>query len=41
MLHESIMKGLVDKSDPSLAQYIRDSIMLDEAVSKEYLGGKA
>ena len=41
MLHENIIKGLVNRSDPILAEYIRNSIMLDEAISKEYLGGKA
>lgn len=39
ILYEKIVEGLVDRSDPALAGYIRDSTMLDEAVSKEQLGG--
>ena len=34
MLYDNIIKGLVERSDPSLAGYIRDSAILDEAVSK-------
>ena len=39
ILYENIINGLIERSDPSLAGYIRDSTMLDEVVSKESLGG--
>ena len=41
MLYDNIIKGLVERSDPLLAEYIRDSAILDEAVSKGSLGGGA
>lgn len=41
ILYDNVIKGLVGRSDPLLAEYIRDSAILDEAVSKGSLGGGA
>ena len=39
ILHDNIIQELVKQSDPSLAEYIRDSTVLNEIVSKKSLGG--
>lgn len=41
ILYDNIVKGLVRRSDPLLAEYIRDAAILDEVVSKGSLGGGA
>ena len=40
ILRDQIMKDLVKNTDPSLAGYVRDAIMLGEAVNKGALGGR-
>ena len=41
ILRDQIMKRLVKNTDPSLAGYVRDAIILGEAVDKGTLGGRA